>query len=45
MTAKIQPQEIARYRALGSLGVIPKPFDPATLADRVREIWERHDGA
>ena len=40
MTAKIQPQEIARYRALGSLGVIPKPFDPTTLADTVREIWK-----
>jgi len=40
MTAKIQPQEITRYRALGSVGVIPKPFDPATLADTVRKIWE-----
>jgi CheY-like chemotaxis protein len=40
MTAKIQPQEIERYRALGSVGVIPKPFDPATLADTVRKIWE-----
>jgi CheY-like chemotaxis protein len=40
MTAKIQPQELAQYRSLGSLGVIAKPFDPATLADALREIWQ-----
>ena len=28
MTAKVQPHEIARYRELGSLAVISKPFDP-----------------
>lgn len=40
MTAKVQPQEVARYKALGALDVIPKPFDPMTLADHVRRIWE-----
>jgi CheY-like chemotaxis protein len=39
MTAKVQPHEIARYRELGSLAVISKPFDPATLADRLQAIW------
>ncbi len=42
MTAKVQPQEIQTYRDLGAMDVIAKPFDPMTLADQVREIWERH---
>jgi diguanylate cyclase (GGDEF)-like protein len=41
MTAKVQPQEIAEYRAMGVLDVIAKPFDPMTLADTVRSIWEQ----
>jgi len=39
MTAKVQSEEIASYLAEGALSVIPKPFDPMTLADRVQEIW------
>jgi diguanylate cyclase (GGDEF)-like protein len=42
MTAKVQPQEIAEYRALGVLDVIAKPFDPMTLADTILSIWECH---
>ena len=41
LTANAQPDEIAEYRALGALDVIVKPFDPMTLADRIREVWER----
>ena len=44
MTAKIQPHEMDQYRQLGSAGVIAKPFDPATLAQRVRELWKEHAG-
>ena len=44
MTAKVQPQEIAQYKLLGAIDVIPKPFDPMTLADKVRAIWERRHG-
>ena len=44
MTAKVQQGEIAHYRALGSLDVIAKPFDPMTLADQVRAIWGRAHG-
>ena len=44
MTAKVQPQEVTRYRELGSLDVISKPFDPMTLAASVRGIWERRHG-
>lgn len=40
MTAKAQTHEVEEYRALGAAGVIPKPFDPMTLPERVREIWD-----
>lgn len=40
MTAKVQPSEIAEYKAMGAVDVIPKPFDPMTLADQVRQVWE-----
>jgi len=42
MTAKVQPAEVAYYKSLGALDVIPKPFDPMTLASQVRAIWETH---
>ncbi len=41
MTAKVQPSEVVRFRALGVLDVISKPFDPMTLSVQVREIWKR----
>ena len=40
MTAKVQPSEVAHYKSLGARDVIPKPFDPMTLAQQVRAIWE-----
>jgi CheY-like chemotaxis protein len=39
MTAKVQPDEIAYFKSLGALGVIPKPFDAMRLAERVRTMW------
>jgi len=36
MTARAQPRELARFRSLGAVGVIPKPFDPMTLASNIR---------
>ena len=44
MTAKVMASEVERYENLGAVGVIAKPFDPMTLADRVREIWNARDG-
>jgi two-component system, OmpR family, response regulator len=38
MTAKAQKHEVEAFRALGAAGVIPKPFDPMTLAADVRRI-------
>jgi CheY-like chemotaxis protein len=39
MTAKVQAGEIAYYRSLGALDVIPKPFDPMELSEQIRRIW------
>lgn len=44
MTAKVQPNEIAAYKTLGALDVIPKPFDPMTLASTIRQMWEKGHG-
>lgn len=41
MTAKVQSHEVERYRAMGAVDVVAKPFDPISLADQVRAIWER----
>ncbi|MFN0247789.1 MAG: response regulator [Kofleriaceae bacterium] len=38
MTAKAQRGEIARYLALGAIGVITKPFDPMTLAIELERL-------
>lgn len=38
MTARLQESEVDHYLKLGALGVIPKPFDPMTLADTIRHI-------
>jgi len=42
MTAKVQPQEIQLYKEYGAIDVIPKPFDPMSLPDNLKSIWERH---
>ena len=42
MTAKVQSHEVARYKEIGALGVIAKPFDPMTLSATVRSIWEQN---
>jgi CheY-like chemotaxis protein len=41
MTARAHPREMARYKELGCLDVITKPFDPATLAEAIAGIWRR----
>ena len=44
MTAKVQPHEVAEYKELGAIDVIPKPFDPMTLSASIQEIWDAHFG-
>lgn len=36
ITARTQTAEVERLKTLGALGVIPKPFDPMTLANQAR---------
>jgi two-component system OmpR family response regulator len=39
MTARMQDSEIAEYKKLGVVDVLPKPFEPMTLADVIRKSW------
>jgi len=39
MTAKVQPHEIADFKEMGALDVIPKPFDPMSLSECINKIW------
>lgn len=39
MTAKVQSNEIASYKALGAADVVAKPFDPMALSNQIRQIW------
>jgi CheY-like chemotaxis protein len=45
LTAMAEAGDLARYDALGSLGVIAKPFDPLALADTIERLWGRHGAA
>lgn len=40
ITAKALPQEVERFKSLGAVAVIPKPFDPMLLAGQLLSIWE-----
>lgn len=44
MTAKVQPSEVAEYKAIGAVDVIPKPFDPMKLSSQVQAIWAQCHG-
>lgn len=41
MSAKVQKHEVEYYRSIGAVDVISKPFDPMTLSNCIREIWEK----
>lgn len=38
MTAKVQASDLQHFESIGVAGVIPKPFDPMSLAEKVKEI-------
>jgi len=41
LTVRAMPRETNFFRTLGIADVITKPFNPMTLPDRIREIWQR----
>jgi CheY-like chemotaxis protein len=43
VTAKAMPAEVARFRELGAVAVIAKPFDPLQFGQQIVAIWERLD--
>lgn len=42
LTAKTQASEIEQFKALGAIDVLTKPFSPMTLAEEIKEAWQRH---
>ena len=42
LTAKVQAADRQRFSSLGIKGLLPKPFDPLTLADQLAEVlgWQ-----
>jgi CheY-like chemotaxis protein len=44
LTAKTAATELQRLRALGALDVLTKPFDPMTLHQKVRDVWDGFTG-
>ncbi len=39
LTAKVNPDEVARLKAAGAIEVLAKPFDPMTLVDEVTSLY------
>lgn len=44
MTAKIQEQEMEKYKSLGAIDVVVKPFDPLLLAQTIKAAWMKYHG-
>ncbi len=44
MTANAGKEENSRYKTLGAVGVIAKPFDPMTLAETIKGLWQTAEG-
>ena len=42
MTAKVQTHEVEHFKSIGAIDVVAKPFDPMTLAQTLRDIWQAH---
>jgi CheY-like chemotaxis protein len=42
LTARVMPNEVARYQELGALGLIRKPFEPMALVETIGHIWNRY---
>jgi CheY-like chemotaxis protein len=43
LTAKVLPSDRAKFTEMGVDGIIPKPFEPTTLMEKVAEILRWND--
>jgi CheY-like chemotaxis protein len=41
-TGRVEAEDLAVFRRLGALGVIPKPFDPLKLPPQLHALWKQH---
>lgn len=44
VTAKAQIHEVEKFKEIGSLGVITKPFQVMNLCDNIQRIWDNNNG-
>lgn len=42
MTAKAQADEVEKLKRMGAENVITKPFNPMTLGNEIRAIWQNY---
>lgn len=42
MTARVLNDDLDRYKSLGVMDVISKPFKPMTLSETLNNIWKQH---
>jgi two-component system, OmpR family, response regulator len=42
ITAKVQANEVEKYKALGAVDVIAKPFNPVLLPESLQKIWQEY---
>lgn len=42
LTAKIMSEEVSRFKTMGAIDIIAKPFDPMTLSTQIQTIWNSH---
>ena len=45
LTSLVDTEDLRYYESLGVAGVIPKPFDPLTLGDRITGILATYEGS
>ena len=41
-TSHLSPDDLERYRSLGAIGTIAKPFNPLHVVRKLKEMWRLH---
>ncbi len=42
LTAKIQPEEVSHYEAMGAFAILFKPLEITTLPTQLEALWQKH---